>query len=252
MSESLPVIYQDDHLVAVHKPSGLLVHRSLIDTRETRFAVQIVRDQIGRRVYPVHRLDRPTSGVLLFALSSEVARQLSEQFAGRGVEKSYLALVRGFAPSEGRIDSPLHEQHDRIADALADAGKDAQEAVTDFRRLATAELPHAVGRYPSARYSLMEMRPLTGRRHQIRRHLKRLNHPIVGDVRHGDRHHNHFFAAHSGCRRLLLAATEVRLRHPVSGEPLNLQAPLQGCFRDVVLSLGWASALPGWMIRHQT
>ena len=111
----LDILYQDEHLVAINKPSGLLVHRSLIDTRESEFALQLTRDQIGQRVYPVHRLDRPTSGVLLFALSSEVARVLSEQFSQHEVIKNYLALVRGYCRIKGRINYPLKEELDKIS-----------------------------------------------------------------------------------------------------------------------------------------
>jgi len=110
------LLYRDDCLVAINKPSGLLVHRSPIDRHETRFALQMVRDQIGQHVYPVHRLDKPTSGVLVFALSSELARQISTQFAAGSVSKHYLAVVRGHCPPQGSIDHPLQEKLDRIAD----------------------------------------------------------------------------------------------------------------------------------------
>jgi len=235
----MEILYQDEHLVAVNKPAGLLVHRSMIDRHETRFALQMVRDQIGRRVFPVHRLDKPVSGVLLFALDPDAARAVTESFTRGGVSKTYLAVVRGYAPEREVIDYALVERADRMTDARARADKPAQAAVTAFRRLATMELPHAVGRYATARYSLLEVEPRTGRKHQIRRHLKHIFHPIVGDTTHGDGRQNQFFRDHLHCARLLLTATQLRLDHPVSGEPLQLQAPLDDDFRRILAALGW-------------
>ena len=220
----LEVIYQDEYLVAINKPSGLLVHRSPIDKHETRFAIQLTRDQIGQKVYPVHRLDKPTSGVLVFALSSEVARKLTEQFTHSWIAKHYLAVVRGHCAPSGIIDYPLQEQLDRIADALVDPNKPAQEAVTHYYTLAQTELPLAVGRYAAARYSLMALHPKTGRKHQLRRHMKHIFHPIIGDTTHGDGKHNQLFRQVFNCPRLLLHAVCLVLTHPMTGLPLTLRA----------------------------
>jgi tRNA pseudouridine65 synthase len=211
----MEILYRDDQLIAVNKPSGLLVHRSPIDRHETRFALQLLRDQIGQRVYPLHRLDKPTSGVLLFALDEESARLMMPVFSGGRVSKEYLAVVRGYTDESAIIDYPLKEQLDRMTDALADADKPAQAAVTGYRRLATAELPQAVGRYNTARYSLLSLTPETGRKHQLRRHMKHIFHPIIGDTTHGDSRHNQFFRDRLDCRRLLLAATQVSFKHAV-------------------------------------
>src|SRR3569623_2121746 len=189
----LPILYRDEHCVAIDKPAGLLVHRSAVDRHETEYAPQRVRDQIGRRVYPVPRIDKPTSGVLLLALHSVAARRLTAHFTQREVRKTYLAVVRGHAPAEALIDYPLNEELDAAIDADAHANKPAQAAVTAYRRLATAEQPHAVGPYASARYSLLEVMPHTGRKHQIRRHMKHVFHPVIGDTSHGDGRHNRFF-----------------------------------------------------------
>ncbi|MCW8904143.1 pseudouridine synthase, partial [Sedimenticola sp.] len=165
MSE-LTILYRDEHYIAVDKPAGLLVHRTRI-SEDTRFVLQTLRDQIGRRVYPVHRLDRPTSGVLVFGLDSDAARRLVQLFEQRQVRKRYLAVVRGYTAESDVIDYPLREE----------GHKAPQAAVTGYRRLATVELPIAVGRYASARYSLLEVRPETGRMHQIRKHMKHIFHP---------------------------------------------------------------------------
>lgn len=239
MKEELPIIYRDEHLIAIHKPSGLLVHRTFLDRHETRFAVQILRDQIGQHVHPVHRLDRGTSGILLFALDRDVCRAASSQFETQAVDKTYLAIVRGHPAESGRIDHPLTRQFDDYEFRHADAGGEAQAAITDFRRLAVTELPYAVDRYPTSRYALLELKPQTGRKHQIRRHLKHISHPIIGDATYGKGRHNRLFQELFGCQRLLLACTEMRLVHPVSSKPLILAAPLADDFGAVIDQLGW-------------
>lgn len=240
-SETLPILYQDEALIAVNKPAGLLVHRSEIDRHETRFAMQIVRNQIGRHVYPLHRLDKPTSGVLLFALSPDIARGMMEQFTSHTVHKRYLAVVRGYTKEADVIDYPLKEELDRMTDSQAQQDKTAQPAVTEYHRLATAELPYAVGRYSTARYSLLRLTPNTGRKHQIRRHMKHIFHPIVGDTTHGDGRQNDFFRDQFNCHRLLLAATELEIVHPATQQPLLIQAPLDAEYQRIIDSLGWGS-----------
>ena len=236
----LPILLQDEDLVAVNKPVGLLVHRTALDRGATEFALQLVRNQTGRHVFPVHRLDRPTSGVLLFAFSVEVARHLGAQFANAQVVKSYLAIVRGWPNfSESKIDYPLREELDDVADADCDPLRAAQAAVTDVRILGTCELPYAVDRYPTTRYALVRAWPRTGRKHQIRRHLRHLGHPLIGDVNHGVGKHNRFFAEYLHCRRLLLACEALTFTHPRDGKPVRLRAPLAADFKAVLVRLGW-------------
>lgn len=218
----LEIIYQDEFLVAINKPSGLLVHRSMIDRHETQFAMQMVRDQIGQHVYTVHRLDRPTSGVLLFALSSEVAASLTEQLTQKQVQKRYLAITRGYVIGAERIDYPLKEELDKIADKHARQDKQAQDAITDYQCLQQFELPFAVGRYNTARYSLVELKPETGRKHQLRRHMAHIRHPIVGDTTHGDGKQNAFLREQFNLQGLALSCVGMSLCHPVTSEPLNL------------------------------
>lgn len=235
----MEILYRDDYIIAVNKPSGLLVHRSAIDRHETRFAMQLLRDQIRQRVYPLHRLDKPTSGVLLFALDEASARKMMPVFSDGGVTKHYLAVVRGYTNESDIIDYPLKEQLDKMTDALANPVKAAQSAITSYQRLATAELPQAIGRYSSARYSLLSLRPKTGRKHQLRRHMKHIFHPIIGDTTHGDGQHNRFFRAELGCQRLLLAATQVSFKHPLLGHRVEILAPLDDVFNQVLRRLGW-------------
>lgn len=233
-ADVLEVLYQDAHVVAVNKPSGLLVHRTKLDRSATSYALQRVRDQIGQRVYPVHRLDKPTSGVLLFALSSEAARALTASFTGGNVQKTYLAVVRGWPYDEGLVDHALKERPDKTTDARARTDKPPQPAQTAYWTLARAEVPVAVDRYPTSRYALVEARPLTGRKHQLRRHLKHLAHPIIGDRKYGKNIHNDFFVRHYGCRRLLLHAARLTVPHPATGASLTLAAPLDADFTAVL------------------
>lgn len=234
----LSILYQDEHIVVIDKPSGLLVHRSLIDKRETRFALQMTRDQIGQYVYPVHRLDKPTSGVLVMGLSSEIATQLSQQFSQKRISKKYMALVRGYTLNEGTIDYALKEELDKMTDNKAQQDKPAQEAITHYKTLWKGEIPVAVGRYSSARYSLVSLTPETGRKHQIRRHMKHIFHPIVGDTTHGDGKHNAMFRERFALSRLLLVATELRFEHPVTGASVKLSASLGEEFERVLIGLG--------------
>jgi tRNA pseudouridine65 synthase len=244
--EALPVLFQDDRLVAVHKPSGLLVHRTGLDAHETRFAVQILRRQLGRRVHPAHRLDKGASGVLLFALDPETAAALGATVREHALERRYLAVVRGRTDESGVIDHPLVLRKDPAElRATRDTAGDevAQPALTRYRRLASVELPHRVDRYPTSRYSLLELLPQTGRRHQLRRHLAHASHHIVGDTTYGKGRHNRLFHELFGSRRLLLACVELRLTHPATGEPLVIEAPLAQDFASVVAELGWTDAL---------
>ena len=238
----LPVLYQDEHVVAVHKPSGLLVHRSPIDRHETRFALQTVRNQLGRHVYAAHRLDKGTSGILLFGLTPETGRALSMAFEAQQVSKRYLAVTRGWPALAGEIDHPLSRQPED-GDSAAMALLPPQAAHTSFARLATVELPVAVERYPSSRYALLALTPHTGRRHQLRRHLKHISHPIIGDATHGRGRHNRMFAERFAVNRLLLAATHLAFCHPVTGERLALVCPPAAEFCHVLDALGWQAAL---------
>ncbi|MBE0406561.1 tRNA pseudouridine(65) synthase TruC [Psychrobacter sp. AOP22-C1-22] len=242
-ANQIDIIYEDEFLVAINKEAGLLVHRSWLDKGETRFAMQLTRDAVGCHVFPVHRLDKPTSGVLLFAKSPAVARSLTEAFTEHKITKQYLAVVRGFMPEQGTVDYALSFQPDAIADKFADLDKPAQEAVTHWQRLAQVELPFAVSKkHDTSRYSLMRLIPETGRKHQLRRHMRHLFHPIVGDTSHGDGRHNRFFRTQYGCARMLLHAQSLALSHPVTGEPLLLKAGLDSQWIRIMEEFSWINS----------
>lgn len=199
----LPILYRDEVLLAVDKPSGMAVHRGW--SREREPALQRARDLAGRHVHPVHRLDRSTSGVLLFAFEPEVTRRLQESFESGEVVKRYIALVRGIPPEQEVIDHPIPRT----------PGGPRVPAVTEFRRLATFE-----------RYALVEAIPRSGRLHQIRRHFKHISHHVIGDVRYGKGEHNRLFRDRFGLHRLALHALELEFNHPVSGERVRVVAPV--------------------------
>lgn len=229
MTREFQILCLNDVLCAVAKPSGILVHRTPISPDRV-FLVDLLREQIGRRVWPVHRLDRATSGVMLFALSTDAAAALGQQFERGEVEKCYLALVRGWLPEHGEIDHPLRDGRGCSARE--------REALTRFRCLGQAELDVAVAPHATARYSLAEVRPATGRTHQIRRHFNHIAHPIVGDVNHGDRHHNRLFRERYDCHRLLLHASSLGFRHPDSDEWMTIAAEPAPAFGAVLDALG--------------
>lgn len=243
IANPIDIIYEDEFLVAINKEAGLLVHRSWLDKDETRFAMQLTRDAVGCHVFPVHRLDRPTSGVLLFAKSSAVARTLTEAFTEHNVTKQYLAVVRGFMPEQGTVDYALSFKPDAIADKFADLDKPPQEAVTHWQSLTQVELPFAVSKkHDTSRYSLVRLTPETGRKHQLRRHMRHVFHHIVGDTSHGDGRHNRFFRTQYGCARMLLHAESLALSHPVTGEPLLLKAGLDDQWLRIMEEFAWENS----------
>ncbi|WED21187.1 tRNA pseudouridine(65) synthase TruC [Vibrio sp. JC009] len=241
--ELLEIVYQDEYLVAVNKPAGMLVHRSWLDKHETRFVMQTLRDQIGQHVFPLHRLDRPTSGVLFFALSSEVASKVMPMFAAHEMQKTYHAIVRGWIEEGDVLDYPLKEELDKIADKFADQDKEAKEAVTEYRPLGKVEVPYSTGRFPTSRYCLLELKPKTGRKHQLRRHMHHLSHPIVGDTTHGDGKHNRLFREHYDAHRLLLHASELSFVHPFSGEKLVIKAGFDEVWSRLISEFGWSNII---------
>jgi len=213
----LRVLWQEGACLAIHKPAGWLVHRTGLDAAETRFVVQTLRDQLGQHVYPVHRLDKGTSGVLLMALSAEAARDLAGLFERRQVHKRYLAMVRGWPHAVLDVDHPL-----RPDDSPPDTP--AQDARTRLLRVATWQIDEPIDRYPSTRVALVEAQPETGRRHQIRRHLKHIAHPIIGDATHGKGAHNRWWAQRLGGQRLWLHASELRWPHPTESREVVVRS----------------------------
>jgi len=229
----LSIIYEDEDLVAIDKPGGLLTHRTKI-SEDTIFALQLLRKQLGYQVHPIHRLDRATTGVLLFAKSSAAASQLGKSLQEHAFEKTYLAVIRGYVEQEGVMNREL----------FSEKKQKLQAAETAYKSLTQTEMPWSVSRYPTARYSLVKVQPKTGRHHQIRKHFAQLRHPVIGDRRHGDVKHNNYWRDYVGHNRLWLHAW--KLRFPWQGKSLELcaapdkdwQALVNQCF-----GLEWVETL---------
>lgn len=224
----LDILYQDDYLIAINKPHGLLVHRSAIAANAGEFALQLLRDQTGKKVNPAHRLDRATGGVLLFAFDKETEIAMQLQFADNKVSKTYLAIVRGYAPDAEDINYPLKKENGAL-----------QEAFTSYTTLKRAELPVPLGKHETSRYSLVEVKPSTGRMHQIRKHMSHVNHPIIGDTTHGCNKQNKLFRERWDMTTLMLHASKLNFIHPVTGAEVVIKAPVNTELGRVMELMGW-------------
>ena len=222
----LEVLYEDEFLIAIHKPNGLLVHRTKIARDADEFALQILRDQIDQKVFPTHRLDRKTSGVLLFAKDEETNRLMQTQFMDQTVSKTYKAITRGWTDDEGIIDYALTN----------DSGK-TQDAVTHYKTLTTSEIDLPNGKFSTARFSLVELKPETGRMHQLRKHLAHIFHPIIGDRPHGCNKQNKLFKEHFSMMEMLLHAEKLEFKHPKSGSNVLVESEIQGEFKRMLSAL---------------
>ncbi|MCO1333308.1 pseudouridine synthase [Microbulbifer sp. OS29] len=234
------ILFEDDYLLAAYKPEGWLVHRSDIDRHEQKILLQYLRNQCGGFLYPVHRLDKPTSGVIIFAKSGDIAAQLQKQLESDLSVKKYIAVCRGYCSEGGTIDhalAPVADFKHQRKRPKADLPR--QPATTLFKRLKTIELPYEVDRYPTSRYSLVEVQLKTGRRHQIRRHFKHIQHPLIGCPKYGKSTHNRFFANRLGCSRLLLHALELVLKHPKYNTKLRIESAIRGEFSLLLKQLKW-------------
>jgi len=224
----LEIIYHDEYLVAINKPHDLLVHRSPIARNAEEFAVQLLRDQINQKVYPVHRLDRKTSGVLLFALDKPTNTELVRQFTLKTTCKKYWAIVRGYTPDEILIDYPLFKENGKL-----------QEAVTKVRTLERTEIDLPNGKHATSRYSLIEAEPLTGRMHQIRKHMAHIFHPIIGDRPHGCNKQNKLWLENFDMKTMLLHAHSLIIEHPVTREETIIKAQTSPVFSEVYKMLNF-------------
>lgn len=231
MKKDLAILYEDDDYIAINKPAGVLVHKTNLAKEEQELlAVQMLRDQINCRVFPLHRIDRPTTGILVFAKSSEAASLLQPLFPTDAVKKEYLAIVRGFMPQEsGSIEAPLKKH----------LVGDLQEATTLYTSISSTEIPFSSSpKYPTSRYSLIMACPKTGRMHQIRRHMAHIRHYIIGDSTHGDNKQNNFFKKQYGLQNLLLHAYTFEFFHPILKSQIQVKAPIPEHFKNTIDNIG--------------
>ena len=215
----LRILYQDDYLIAIDKPAGLQVHPPEGGVGPIQNALHLLKKQTGKWLYPIHRLDRATSGVLLFAFSSEVSGMMQAQFKEKRIRKTYVTMVRGWTKDFESILAPLKSEHH--TDVVI-------EAHTDYETLYRFELPSPVGRYQTARYSLLRVTPHTGKFHQIRRHMKHLSHPIVGDTVYGDGRHNRLWRELTQTSVMFLKAHSLEFLHPKTDERVFLRSKWNG------------------------
>lgn len=223
----IEIIYEDENLVAINKPHGLLVHRTKIANDADVFALQLLRDKINQKVYPVHRIDRKTSGVLLFTKSKESLREIRRIFDTRGVIKTYLAIVRGHLNAKGIIDYALTE-NDKTQDAL-----------THYKVIKEFELPIPSAKFNTSRYSLLALFPQTGRFHQLRKHMAHIFHPIIGDRPHGCNKQNKLWKEKFAMTTMLLHAQT--LHFEFNGQPIIIEAQLSAQFKKAlgILENSW-------------
>lgn len=224
----LDIIFMDEYLIAINKPHDLLVHRSNIAADAEVFALQLLRDQIGQKVYPVHRIDRKTGGILLFAFDKSIEIEMQKQFMDNRVSKKYLSILRGHTPDNGEIDYPLRKENGTL-----------QEAFTAYQTIKRVELDVAFGKHSTSRYSLVEAIPKTGRMHQLRKHFAHIFHPIIGDRTHGCNKQNRLFKEQWEMTTMLLHASQLILTHPVNGEMVTIEAPLRPEFSKAMTLMGW-------------
>lgn len=216
----LEILYQDDYLVAINKPRNLLVHKSFIARDIKEYAIQELRNQIDKQVYPIHRLDRKTTGVLLFALDKDTLTKMNDDFAQRKVVKKYLAILRGYAPAEMTIDY-----------ALTNDRGNQQDALTSFKCLQQSEIDLPFAKHNTSRYSLVEATPETGRTHQLRKHFSHIFHPILGSRPHGCNKQNKLWLETYGLMGMMLHAVELEFTHPVTLERIHLKAKVDEEFK---------------------
>lgn len=224
----LDILFRDEYLVAINKPHDLLVHRSSLAADAQEFALQLLRDQVGQKVYPVHRIDRKTAGVLLFAFQKSTEIKMQKQFSDNLVSKKYLAVLRGHTADHGQIDYPLKKENGTL-----------QEAFTAYHTLKRAELQLPFGKYATSRYSLVEASPKTGRMHQLRKHFAHIFHPIIGDRTHGCNKQNKLFTEKWQMSTMLLHASSLTFNHPVSAEVMAVEAPCQPEFLKAMALMDW-------------
>lgn len=213
--DSIEIVFEDDYIVAVNKPNNFLVHQSHYarNIKEPTL-LEFLEQQLGFPLYPVHRLDRKTSGIILLAKQKEFVAPFQELFNQNEIHKTYYAIVRGFSPAVGVIDTPVKNDDTGVY----------KDALTNYKTISSVELDIPVTPYEKSRYSLLKLMPETGRMHQLRKHMNKINHPIVGDYKYGDRFHNRMFETEFNCNYLFLHAYQIEFTHPLTHQKMCLTA----------------------------
>jgi tRNA pseudouridine65 synthase len=213
---NLDIIFEDQFIICVNKPNNMVVHHAYHsrNVADEMALLQLIQAEKGIKVYPIHRLDRKTSGIILLAKETIHVSKFQELFTNNEIEKTYYGVVRGFSPESKIIDSPVK-------------GRDAsihKDALTYLKTLEQIVLEIPVKPYDSSRYSLVELKPKTGRMHQLRVHTNKISHPLIGDIKYGDKNHDLMFEENFGWKNMFLHAGHLKFKHPFSEEVLILKA----------------------------
>ena len=232
---SLEIIYQDNYCLLVTKPNNVLVHhahhsRNKIDEVSL---IQLIENQFGKRYYPIHRLDRKTSGIILLASKREYVASFQALFTNNEIQKIYYGVVRGFSQEDLIIDSPVKGR-----DALV--YKDAETQLKLLDKI-TLEIP--VKPYDSSRYSLVELRPKTGRMHQLRIHMNKVSTPLINDAKYGDKNHDLMYAKEFGWKNLFLHAGSLEFIHPFTNKKLILKSSFSEDWIQLFQKFSWKNPL---------
>lgn len=232
---SLQIVFEDDYLICVHKPNNMLVHhaRHSRNVSDEVSLLQLIEEEKGLKVYPIHRLDRKTSGIILLAKETQFISKFQDLFTADEIQKTYYGVVRGFSPDTKVIDSPVK-------------GRDAnvhKEALTHLKTLEQVLLDIPVKPYDSSRYSLVELSPKTGRMHQLRVHSNKISHPLIGDTKYGDKNHDMMFDEKFGWKNMFLHAGKLEFKHPFTSEELTLKAPFPKDWITLFAEFKWKNPL---------
>ncbi|PIQ14584.1 MAG: pseudouridine synthase [Flavobacteriales bacterium CG18_big_fil_WC_8_21_14_2_50_32_9] len=227
---AVEIVYEDDVLVAVNKPNNYLIHHSNYARNiEEITLLEQLQQQLGFPLYPAHRLDRKTSGILLLLKDKNFVAPFQALFTNNAIQKTYYAIVRGFSPETGKIDTPVKNDDTGVY----------KDALTNYNTIARIELDIPVHPYEKSRYSLMELLPETGRMHQLRKHLNKINHPIVGDYKYGDRFHNRMYETQFNCNYLFLHAYSIEFIHPLSHQKIKFTADFPEDWYKMFTKFNW-------------
>ena len=228
--KSMEILFEDEYIVVINKPNNFIIHESHYsrNIREITL-IQFLTNQLGYSVYPAHRLDRKTSGVIIFLKDKQYVQQFQELFTNKEITKTYFAIVRGFSPATGIIDTPVKNDDTGIY----------KEALTHYQSITNIELNIPVTPYAKSRYSLIQLNPQTGRMHQLRKHMSKINHPIVGDYKYGDRFHNRMFETEFDCIYMFLHAYRLEFTHPISLQKMDIKAAYPSDWQKVFHKFNW-------------
>ncbi|OSY89259.1 pseudouridine synthase [Tenacibaculum holothuriorum] len=227
----VPIIYEDKYIIAVSKPNNVVVHHAYHSRNviEEDSLLQLLFNQFEKKFYPIHRLDRKTSGIILLAKETKYVAKFQELFTNNTIKKTYLGIVRGFAPEEKTIDSPVKGRDSKVH----------KEALTNLNLLQTIILDIPVKPYDSSRYSLVELKPETGRLHQLRIHMNKISHPLIGDPKYGDKNHNTMFIENFSVDNLFLHAKQLEFKHPYLNKPFCLNTELPENWKIIFKEFDW-------------